>query len=58
MQNEFEREDAIQAIRMCELNGLTGTAEAIKKIMAGLSRVENVSQTPRFSNATESHRSD
>ena len=33
MQKTIVRENTIQAIRMCELTGLSGTAEALKKIL-------------------------
>jgi len=58
MQDEFERENAIQAIRMCESNGLTGTAAAIREIMAGLSRVGKVSEKPQFSDVAVAQETD
>jgi hypothetical protein len=53
MQDTVEFEKAAQAIRLCEYNGLTGTAEALKKVLADLGQVEFIAQKSQFNNVAE-----
>jgi hypothetical protein len=47
MQDTLEKENAIQAIRMCESNGLMGTAEALRNILVDLNNMNIVAKRSR-----------
>lgn len=53
MQKTIDRENTIQAIRMYELTGLSGTADALKKILEDLREANCVVDETRSNNVAK-----
>ena len=53
MQKPIDRETTIQAIRMCELTGLSGTADALKNILDQLTDANPVAEETQPTNVAE-----
>jgi hypothetical protein len=58
MQNAIDKKATAQAIRMCELSGLSGTAEALKNILAELTKPNSVVKEPQPHNVAETQQLD
>jgi hypothetical protein len=58
MRTDFKFGNAIAAIEICESNGLTGTARALRNIVDGIAQEYLVTNTAQVNNVTKTQEVD